>query len=173
MDRRPIPLEWYQEAITVIFDELKRSGITLSVSKINNFLKSYVTLGQDGKISDWDFKIPESTKDLIIAEVLNDNDMINIPESLAYTILDIIGTQASYGKINPAIARPGEYQKSYQAAIDYSNATSPKKTVGDSFNDVFSGIGTAIKSLFSGIGLNLPVLIIVIVIILVFIKTRK
>lgn len=157
---------FFKEAADVIVTERTRSGEkNINSLQIEQVVRSYVQLGLEKKILDWLWSLDENTKNDIVARVVGQTQSafrFTPAPARVWTNMDIIETQAAYGKINPMIARPRAAQESWEITQAYVRESS-KGGAGDisiwkSIEDVFGGAGKSIQAALKGLGIELPII---------------
>lgn len=164
------------DAARAIADFRSKNEIDPPALPIEQQLRSYIYLATTKQITDWSYKSTAGVKDDIVTKTINrtqDQYLRRLVFATVYTNFEILETLAATGAVSPIVARPREAQDNYdkQLADAHANDKSP---VQKGIEDFFGVAKSSIESALKGLGLNIPleVIIILAVVLAVILFTR-
>ena len=160
-----IPDDLFTQAAKLVAD-----AVDLNSGGVEAILRSYVDLGSQKKISDFDVATVSdrytiansvlSNADSIYTLTWSTNDVMNVLNQLVLS--------GGQGLIDQRIVDPHKWelqQEQGKSVAESSSTGGPADTsMTKSITDVFGGIGTGIQSALKGLGINLPLDVIIIIV---------
>ncbi len=171
-----IPDEDFKTASQLIGTQLGRSGVVVDLDRVEKLLRSYVYLGWNKLISDYPSATDEGVKSDIISQVQKRTQYVYYyPPTYAdaRNDLDTLTNNAELGLVNLELAYPRRYQEQKESALDTSATDTATKHPGgiisQGIQDFFGVVKSAIESALKGLGIDIPVEVLIGLAVLVFI----
>jgi hypothetical protein len=162
-----IPDSAINDAVNAIVLFRGRNEADPNPKYVEQQIRSYIYLGINKLIPDWSYKLTSAQKDSIVTQTINriqDQYSIRQPFAWIYTNFEIMETLSGTGDLQTNVARPREAQETYEAQLVEAHANDQNPVVAGIEN--FFGLSkTAIEAALKGLGLNIPLETIIIILV--------
>lgn len=162
----------YQDAARGVAGYRAQTESNVNAADIEKVIRAYVSLGQNKKIVDWYYSLPESTKDAIIKAVQTaaKGFFTSAPDyNRTYNTFTTLDNMALYGGVNERIIRPRKWQEDFERTTAEVNKTSSgvfARALQNGVSDFFGVIKNALSAIAKGLGLDLGTVTVILIIFL-------
>lgn len=174
-----IPDSAFQDAASAIAKVRLVNDPNVDATDIEDELRSYVDLGINKQIVDWAVSLDDDTKAAIANSVTaHTTDLFHwTPEyKKVFVDLDALMTQAAIGNASVRIAYPRAAQEQYeQQQLQGFQAPGIGQTILQAIQGLFQGVGTTAQAALRGLGIDIPIgtILLIIVAVVAFVLFKR
>lgn len=172
-----LPDTFYQQAAEAIADIRRRNEPNIDAGDIEKVLRSYVYLGVNKQIVDWNYKLSEEDQFDIVTRVVNRTQTyygFRPDTGRTFTNLRTMETLAGIGQVNPNVARPRAAQEAYEAQQEGGfKAPGVVDTLKNTVTDIFGTAKQTIEAALKGLGLDIPFEVLLIAVVLLIVSVNR
>lgn len=150
--------EAYLQATQAIVGLLRKQEPAINANVVDGVLRKYVSLGAANTIQDYHRRQGVGVNDPTVLRVAQEYGDASVGQ--VYNYLGALEVLASSGNVSGSIAEPNKKNRDYERQLELLHRNDPNP-VAQGIENFFGVAKSGVESVLKGLGINLPIQVIV------------